>query len=106
MKIDQEMFKPFGSPLVGFVGEKVQPIGLISLLVTVRTTPKQATIMVNFLEVNHPSAYNAIIGYPSLNKLKAATSTYHLKMKFPTKEVVGEVKGDQAVARKCYNSSS
>jgi hypothetical protein len=82
MKIDWEMFKPFGSPLVGFAIEKVQPMGLISLLVTVRTTPKQATIMVDFLEVNHPSTYNAIVGHPSLNKLKNVTSTYHLKMKF------------------------
>ena len=84
----------------------MQPMGLIFHFVTARIAPKQATIMVDFLMVNRPFAYNAIIGCPSLNKLKAATSTYHLKMKFPTEEGVGEVKGDQAVARKCYNTSS
>jgi hypothetical protein len=31
------------------------------------------------------------------------TSTSHLKVKFPTKGGVGEVKGDQWVARQCYN---
>ena len=30
-------------------------------------------------------------------------STYHLKLKFPTNQGVGEVKGDQALARHCYN---
>ena len=30
------------------------------------------------------------------------TSTYHLMIKFPTEYRVGEVKGDQMTARKCY----
>jgi hypothetical protein len=51
--------------------------------------------MVDFLVVSQPSIYNAIIGSPSLNKMKAIMSIYHLKMKFPTEEGVGEVRGDQ-----------
>jgi hypothetical protein len=103
--IGWEKLKPFVSPLVGFMGEQVQPIGLISLPITVGTTPKQATIMVDFLVVNRPFAYNAIINHPALNQLKAATSTYHLKMKFSMLEGVGEVKGDQSMTRRCYNTS-
>ena len=30
-------------------------------------------------------------------------STYHLKLKFPTSQGVEEVRGDQALARHCYN---
>ena len=30
-------------------------------------------------------------------------STYHLKLKFPTGQGIGEVRGDQALARHCYN---
>ncbi|XP_059441743.1 uncharacterized protein LOC132174049 [Corylus avellana] len=97
--------KPFLSPLIGFAGERVQPIGMIYLPVTAGTAPKQSTIMVDFLVIDQPSAYNVIIGRRTLNQLKAATSTYYLKMKFSTTEGVGEVKGDQVVARKCYNTS-
>ena len=49
-----------------------------------------------------PSAYNAIIGRPTLNRLQAVTSIYHLLLKFPTEHRIGEVKGDQVAARECY----
>ncbi|XP_059431628.1 uncharacterized protein LOC132165150 [Corylus avellana] len=105
MSIDRDRIKPFGSTLVGFAREKVQPIGLISLPVTAGTAPKQKTVMVDFLVIDRPGAYNAIIGRLALNKLKAVTSTYHLMMKFSTEEGVREVKGDQTQARRCYNTS-
>jgi hypothetical protein len=105
MGIDRERIKPFGSPLIGFGGEVVYPIGIIPLPVTAGTAPTQSTVMVDFLVIDRPSAYNAIMGRPALNKLKAATSTYHLMMKFPTEEGIGEVRGNQLAARKCYNIS-
>jgi len=43
--------------------------------------------------------YNAILGTTTLNELKAITSTSHLKMKFLTEQGIGEVMGDQWVAR-------
>jgi hypothetical protein len=82
INIDWERIKPFRSSLVGFSREKVQPMRLISIPITAGTVPKQATVMVDFLVVDGPFAYNAIMGCLSLNKLKADTSTYHLKMKF------------------------
>ena len=39
-----------------------------------------------------------------MNKWKAATSTYCLKIKFPTDNGVGEVKGDQVLAKECYQA--
>ena len=42
------------------------------------------------------------MGWPTFNSWKAVTSTYHLMIKFPTEYGVGEVCGDQVVARKCY----
>ena len=45
-----------------------------------------------------------IIGRPTLNRWKAATSTYCLKVKFPTEQGVREIKGDQVLARECYQA--
>jgi hypothetical protein len=50
--------------------------------------------MVIFLVIVRPSAYNAIVKRTILNQLRAVTSTPHLKMKFPTKSGVDEVRGD------------
>ena len=62
------------------------------------------TRQLNFLVVDCPSYYNVIVGRPTLNKWKTATSTYCLKVKFPTDNGVGEVKGDQVLARECYQA--
>ena len=47
-------------------------------------------------------AYNAILGRPTLNSWKAATSTYHLMIKFLIEHGVGELHGSQAATRECY----
>ncbi|KAL0351222.1 UNVERIFIED_CONTAM: hypothetical protein Sradi_4271400 [Sesamum radiatum] len=49
-----------------------------------------------------PSAYNIILGRPSLNLFRAIASTFHMKLKFPTSVGVGEVVGDELMARVCY----
>ena len=52
--------------------------------------------------VDCPSTYNIILERSALNKLKATMSTYYLKVKFPTAHRVREIKGDQVLARECY----
>ena len=37
-----------------------------------------------------------------MNSWKAATSTYHLSVKFPIEYDIGEVQGDQLANRECY----
>nr|XP_023920863.1 uncharacterized protein LOC112032326 [Quercus suber] len=64
--------------------------------------PPPVTNKHNFLVVDSPSSYNVIIGRPTLNRWKAATSTYCLKVKFPIEQGVGEIRGDQVLARECY----
>ena len=54
--------------------------------------------------VDCPSSYNVIIGRPTLNRWKAATSTYCLKLKFSMENGVGKVKGDQVLAKECYQA--
>jgi len=57
---------------------------------------------VTFVVIDCPSAYNAILGRPTLNLWKVVTSTYHLMIKFHTEYGVGEVRGDQVAAREFY----
>ncbi|GFY91372.1 hypothetical protein Acr_07g0015680 [Actinidia rufa] len=79
--------------------------GWINLPITLGTEPHQTTVWQDFIVVDCPSPYNAILGRPTLGGIKAITSTYHLKMKFPTLTGIGEVKGDQKVARQCFISA-
>ena len=74
------------------------PQGIITLMVMVGSYPVQVTNKHNFLVVDSPSSYNVIIGRPTLNPWKAATSTYCLKVKFLTEEGIREIRGDQVLA--------
>ena len=101
MRIDRERLTPTNAPLVGFGGTKVFPLGIITLAVTAGDYPQQFTKEITFLVVYCSSAYNAILGRPTLNSWKAVTSTYHLMIKFPTEYGVGELRGNQVAAREC-----
>ena len=102
MNLGRDQIYLVHSPLVGFGGMKVQPVGTIMLPVVVEAYPQQVTRNVNFLVVDCLSSYNAIIGRPTLNNWKAVTSIYHLLVKFLMEYGVGEVQGDQPAARECY----
>lgn len=65
-------------------------------------TLKMAVTMVDFLVVKAHSSYNAILGCPTLNHLRVVTSTYHLKMNFPTPVGVGKIRSEQKLVRECY----
>ncbi|KAK3040937.1 hypothetical protein RJ639_028811 [Escallonia herrerae] len=105
MNIPSDRLRKIDTPLYGFSNHPVVCEGIIALPVTVGAPPDQAKLMLDFVVVRVPSAYNAILGRTALNQLRAVVSTYHMKMKFPTENGVGEVKGDQVVARQCYMAS-
>ena len=84
LKVDSKRFCPFESPLISFNGDKVYSRGIVTLIVKAGSYPLQVTNKHNFLVVDSPSSYNVIIGRPTLNRWEAATSTYCLKVKFPT----------------------
>ncbi|GFZ14317.1 hypothetical protein Acr_24g0005070 [Actinidia rufa] len=105
MKIGQDKLHPFHTPLIGFGGNTTHPLGWINLPITLGTEPHQTTVWQDFIMVDCPSPYNAILGRPTLGRIKAITSTYHLKVKFPTPTGIGEIKGDQKVARQCFISA-
>ena len=104
LKLDPKRLRPFESPLISFSGDRVYPRGMVTLTVTVGTQPRQLIRQLDFLVVDWPSSYNVIIRRPTLNRWKAATSIYCLKVKLPTDNGVGEVRGDQILARECYQA--
>ena len=105
MGIGREKLEPVSTHLRGFSREKVLPLGSIQLVLTLGDPPCQVTTTVRFLIVDAPSAYNVLLGRPSLNSIKAIPSTYHMVIKFPTTNEVGMVRGDQRVAREYYSAS-
>ena len=105
MGIGRERMEPVSTHLRRFSGEKVLPLSSIQLVLTLGDPPCQATTTTIFLVVNAPSAYNTLLGRPSLNAIKAITSAYHMMIKFPTVSRVGMVRGDQQVAKECYSTS-
>ena len=86
--------KPSPNPIYSFTRDSIIPLGLISLSMTLGEYPRQSCVMADFLVIDQPSAFNAVLGRPSLRELKAVTSIHHLLIKFPTPHGVGEVKGD------------
>ncbi|GFY91031.1 hypothetical protein Acr_07g0012270 [Actinidia rufa] len=70
---------PFHTPLIGFRRKYDTPLGWINLPITLGTEPHQTTVWQDFIVVDCPSPYNAILGRPTLGGIKAITSTYHLK---------------------------
>lgn len=65
-----------------FSGEAIWLIAIVE--VPVHMGPVQKNI--DFIVMNISSPYNAILGRGWLGKMKAVTSPYHKKLKFPSKE--------------------
>ena len=97
--------EPVSTHLRGFSEEKVLPLGLIQLVLTLGDPPCQATTTARFLVVDALFAYNMLLGRPFLNAIKAIPSAYHMMIKFPIVSGIGMVRGDQRVARECYSAS-
>ncbi|GAV72861.1 hypothetical protein CFOL_v3_16349, partial [Cephalotus follicularis] len=71
LRIPVDQLKPVKTPLVGFTGETIHPLGSINLSVVTGTAPRQTQVEMTFLVVDTPSPYNAIVGRPGLNLLEA-----------------------------------
>lgn len=78
------------NPLYGFGHNMVQIDGTLYLCVNFGTPLKSVVNIVKFYVINTPSSYNTILGRLCLASLGAATSTPHLKVKFPTPKGIGK----------------
>ena len=94
MGIRREKLEPVNAHMRGFSEERVLPLGLIQLVFTLEDPTCQATTAVRFLIVDAPSAYNILLGRPSLNVVRVIPFAYHMVIKFPTTNGVGMVRGN------------
>ncbi|XP_073120294.1 uncharacterized protein [Henckelia pumila] len=102
MDLGQNKMEPVVTSLFGFTGHAICPVGLVHLPLTLGKSNACKTRIVSFIIVDAPSSYNAILGRPVMTTFMAVASALHQKMKFPVGDEVGEVQGDQVIARKCY----
>ena len=58
----------------------------MELRITFSDGTSSRTISIGYLVVNVLSAYNILLGRPSLNRLGAVALTRHMKMKLPSLE--------------------
>jgi len=105
MKLDKKRIRPFTLPLVSFTKDRIVPRGIVILTMIAGNYPAKVTKEIDFLIVDCLLTYNIILGRPTLNRLKTVTLTYHLKVKFPTANGVGEIRGDQVLAKECYQAA-
>ncbi|XP_042444106.1 uncharacterized protein LOC122029233 [Zingiber officinale] len=102
LQIDRSELLPMMTLLYGFTGNKVLSIGQTKLAISLSKEPLKRARITNFIVVDTPLAYNVILGRLALNKFRAVVSTYFQKIKVPVDNKVGEVKGDQLAAGRCY----
>ncbi|GJZ85994.1 hypothetical protein Tco_0657604 [Tanacetum coccineum] len=79
------------APLVGFLGEVYDPLGLVNLRVTMEEPGRSKTVLLEFVIVKCRSPYNLIMGRTGMRSLEAVGSTIHLMIKFPTTRGVATV---------------
>ncbi|KAL0400327.1 UNVERIFIED_CONTAM: hypothetical protein Sradi_2376000 [Sesamum radiatum] len=105
MQLGDVPLETVDTSLYGFAGEVVHPRGMISLPLTLGTFSLQKTCLLRFLVVDILSAYNVILGRPTLNAFRAIISTYHMTTKFPMVGGVGEAQANILQARRCYTEA-
>ncbi|GKC75866.1 reverse transcriptase domain-containing protein [Tanacetum coccineum] len=99
-KIKKQLM-PATTPLIGFSGQIIWPIGQIQLLVKIGDEEHSASAWMNFVVVRSPFPYNRIIGRPGVRKLQAIPSMAHGMLKFPVKGGVITLKSNRLVPLEC-----
>ncbi|GKU93606.1 hypothetical protein SLEP1_g7183 [Rubroshorea leprosula] len=105
MQLNPSSLQKYEGPIYGFDNQPVPVEGVITLPIYVGSEPRFRMASVSFLVVKMESAFNAILGRATLCELKAVISQPHLCMKFPTPQGVGVLKGNQRMARACYQDT-
>ena len=95
MKFEEKHLQPLDKPLIGFGGNQAIPLGIIILPVRVGERNGSKTMPIRFTVVDLTFSYNAIMGLPLINKIKAAIFPHKFLLQFEQDDgQVGILKGD------------
>ena len=106
LQLSPDPLRPYTGCLYGFADNPVEVRGYLEMRTTFIDGVASRTEGIRYLVVKANSAYNILLGRPALNRLRAVSSTRHMKMKLP--DLSGKViviKSDQEEAQKCYENS-
>ncbi|GKB12553.1 reverse transcriptase domain-containing protein [Tanacetum coccineum] len=92
---------PATTPLIGFSGEVIWPMGQILLLVKIGDAEHSTFAWMNFVIVRSPSPYNGIIGRPCVRKIQAIPSTAHGMLKLPVPGGVLTLRSSRIIPLEC-----
>ncbi|XP_059623058.1 uncharacterized protein LOC132266222 [Cornus florida] len=103
LKLALDQVRPTGNPLVVFGGRKVEPIGVITVSVTVA----KRTLKENFVIVDIHPTYNLLIGRGWIYRMEGVLSTLHQVMRCvgPNGREIIDIWGDQVAMKECYHTT-
>jgi len=106
LQLSPDQLRPYDGYLFGFAENQVEVRGHVKLRKIFSDDISFCMISIRYLVVNAVSAYNLLLGRPSLNRLGMVASTRHMLMKLPSleREVI-VIKSYQKAERKCYENS-
>ncbi|GKV35924.1 hypothetical protein SLEP1_g44125 [Rubroshorea leprosula] len=103
--LDPALLQRYDSPIYGFNDQPILVEGVLTLNVAFGSDRTYVTPSVWFLVVKMASAFNAVIGRPTLTEIRAVVTQSHFCIKFPTPMRIATLRGNQEVARHCYITS-
>ncbi|GFS31847.1 hypothetical protein Acr_00g0019520 [Actinidia rufa] len=98
LKLPQDKLKSARAPLVVFNAQVHWPLGTVCL----QTRAGSQELMTEFVVVDIPSPYNAIVGRDWLHRMKGVVSTLHQAIKFVTPKGEEAIYRDQVATKQCY----
>lgn len=89
--------------MIGFTRASTIPKGIIKLPVRVGESYCAKDVMAEFLAVDVPGAYNAIVGRPLIHDVQGVVFTNHLTMMYVSNQgTPTKIRGNQEAAKSCY----
>ena len=78
LQLSPDRLRPYDDYLYGFKGNQVEVRGHVELRTTFTDGTSSRTVNIKYLVVNVASAYNILLGRPTINRLGDVASSVHI----------------------------